>query len=189
MEYGGESCRSEGDVKSDAGPVHVGAVEGRVPGEDDTRNAKGGGHDDVGPATDGLTVEGCVLGRRDAGGDQEADPRVIDACKALHEGLFRDAAHSVPHAAADQAFGGGSEEDGCEEDVSAGGLREINGGRVEIEGDGEDDEEADSVGPDVDEFIVEVEGGADALNFGAGEAVAPGDMWVYAPWVRKVFVS
>lgn len=189
MEHGGEPCSGEGDVKGDARPVHVGAVESRVPGEDDTRNAEGGGHDDVGPAADGLAVKGGVLSRHDAGCDQEADPRVINACKALHEGLFGNAAHGVPHAAADEAFGGRKEEDCSKENVGAGGLGKVDGGGVEVEGDGKDDKEANGVGPDIDEFVVEVEGGADALEFGAGEAVAPGDMWVYAPWVREVFVS
>ena len=145
LEHGREARRAERDVEGDARPGHVGTVEGRVPGQEDAAEAEGGGGGEVDPAGEGLAVEGGVLCGHDGRGDEEGDAGVIDAGEALHEGLISDGVHGVPEGAADEAFAGGEEEDGGDGDVGGGaegeGVRE----GVEVEGDGEDDEEAEEV--------------------------------------------
>lgn len=157
LEHGREACGREGDVEGHAGPVHVCAVEGWMPWQDNACDAKGGSHDHVYPSAYRLAIESCILRRHDAGRDQEAYPRVVYTCKTLHQILLRDTAHGMPHATADQALAGSEEKDGGEEYVGSGRLREIDRGGVEVEGDCEDNEEADGVRPDVDKLVVEIE--------------------------------
>ncbi|KFY91809.1 hypothetical protein V498_05302 [Pseudogymnoascus sp. VKM F-4517 (FW-2822)] len=153
LKNGHEARGREGDIERDAAPGHVLSVEGRVPGQDDTGNAEGGSGDEVDGAGDGLAVEGRVLRRHDRGGDQQRDAGVIDAGEALEQRAVRDTVHSVPEAGADEALAGGEEEDGCDDLIGCGGQGEVNGGGVEVEGDGEDDKESDGVRPDVDELV------------------------------------
>ena len=96
LDDGCEAGRAEGDVEGDAGPVHVGAVEGRVPRQDDAADAEGGGADNVCPAADGFAVEGGVFCGHDGSGDEEGDTGVVDAGEAFHQVLLGDAVHCVP---------------------------------------------------------------------------------------------
>ena len=41
----------------------------------------------------------------------------------------------MPHTRADQTFASGEKKGGSEEDIGLGGMREIDGGRVEVERD------------------------------------------------------
>lgn len=94
----------------------------------------------------------------------------------------------MPHATANQALAGGEEEDGGKENVCARGLGEIDTGGVEVKGNCQDNHKADSVGPDIHQFVGDIEGGAHAFEFRAGKSVAADDVRIYAPRVGKVFV-
>ena len=107
---GNKTRGAEGDVKRDAGPGFVFAVEVGVPRHYDAAEAEDGGGGHVDPAAGGLAVEGGVLGRHYRGGDQEGYAGVVDAGEAFEQGLVGDAVHCVPHAAADETFAGGDEE-------------------------------------------------------------------------------
>lgn len=188
LQDGREAGRGQRRVEDDAGPGHVAAVEGRVPGEDDAADAEGRGQRHVDPARDGLAVEGRVLGRHDGGGDEERDARVVDAGEALHERLVGHRVHRVPHGAADQALAGREEEDGRDADVGVGAEAEVRRRRVEVEGDGQHDHQPDGVGPDVDQLVRDAEHGPHALDLGRAEAVPPDDVRVDTPGDRQVFV-
>ena len=153
-----EARGRERDVKGYARPVHVCTVERRMPWQDNARNPKRSGHDDICPSAHRLAIKSCILGGHDACRNQQAYARVIHTRKPLHKSLLRYTAHGMPHTTANQALAGRKEKDGSEENVSARGLREVDGSRVEVEGDCENDEEADGVRPYVDELVVEVEG-------------------------------
>lgn len=153
LDNGHEARGREGDIEGDAAPGHVLRVEGRVPGQDDAGDAESRGGDEVNGAGDGLAVEGRVLGRHDGGGDQQRDAGVIDAGEALEQRAVRDTVHGVPEAGADEALAGGEKEDGCDDLVGRGGEGEVHRGGVEVEGDGEDDQEPDGVRPDIDELV------------------------------------
>lgn len=189
LQYREKPRRGEGDVETHARPVHVGAVEGRVPGEHGAGGAEHEGRAEVGVAAPGLAVEGRVLGGHDAGGDEERDSRVVHAGEALHKRLVRDAGHGVPHGAADEALAGGEEEAAGDEDVELGGGAEGGRAGVEVEGEGEDDEEADGVRPDVDELVGDPEAGFDAVELGLGEAVSACDVRVHSPRFREMLVG
>ena len=189
LHEGREARGAQGDVEGDAGPGHVGAVEEGVPGDDGSAQAEDGGGDDVDPAAQRLAVKGRVFGRDDGGGDEEGDARVVDAGETLEECLVGDAVHCVPHAAADEALARSGEEDCGEEDVGVGGEGEVVRGRVEVEGDDEDDDEADGVGPDVDRFVGEVESRGNAVELGLGEAVATEDVRIDSPRGGQVLVT
>ena len=125
LEDRGEAGQGQGHVEGDAQPGEVGAVEGRVPREDDAADAEEGGEGHVGPAGDGPAVEGGVFGGHDGGGNEERDAGVVDAGEALEEGLVRDGVHGMPHGAAHEAFAGGEEEDSGDEDVGVGTEAEV----------------------------------------------------------------
>lgn len=152
---GREARHRQEAVEGNAGPGHVSAVKGRMPGQDDAGNAKGQGQQDVSPTGEGLAVKGSVLGGDDGGGDQERDACVVDAGKALHEGLAGYAVHGVPDGAADQALAGGEEEHSCYHDVRSRAVAEVGVEGVEVEGDCQDDKRADEVRPDVEQFVGE----------------------------------
>ena len=183
LDDGREARGGEGDVEGDAGPGHVCAVEGRVPGEDGAEDPQDGGQGHVDGAGDGFAVEGGPLRGQDTGRDEKGDACVVDTGEALEQGLVGDAVHGVPHGGADETFAGGAEEDGGDEDVGFGAQGEGGGGGVEVEGDGEDDDEADGVGPDVDGFVGRFEDGRYAFGLGFGEAIASDDVWVDPPGV------
>lgn len=88
LKDGCETRCCEGDVESHACPVHVCSVERGMPGENDTCDAQRRRCHDVQPATDWFAIKSRVLGCHDGGGDEEGDPRVIDAGEAFHEGLL-----------------------------------------------------------------------------------------------------
>lgn len=186
---GGEAGGAQGEVECYARPGHVGAVEGGPPGEDGAEDAEEGGQGHVDGAGDGFAVEGGPFGGEDGGGDEEGDAGVVDAGEAVEEGLIGDAVHGVPHGGAEEAFAGGAEEDGGDEHVGLAAGGEGGRGGVEVEGDGEDEEEAQGVRPDVDAFVGGAEDGGEAFEFGFGEAVAVEDVRVHAPGVGEVFVA
>lgn len=189
LHNGHKARRAEANEKSDARPGHVGPVEGRVPRHYDAGDAQHGREDHVQPAAHGLAVKGRVLGRHDAGGDEEGDARVIDAGKGGDEVDVGDGVHGVPDGAADETLAGGKEEDGRDEDVGFGGEVEVDGGGVKVKRDGEDEEEAEGVGPDVDELVGQTESASDAPGRGLAETVAAQDMGVDAPRHRQVLVA
>lgn len=153
LDHGREAGGGEGDVEGHAGPGHVCAVEGGPPGEDGAEETEDGGKGHVDRAGDGFAVEGRPFGGEDAGSDEEGDPRVVYAGEAVEEGFVGDAVHGVPEGGADEAFAGGGEEDGRDEDVGFGAQGEGGGGGVEVECYGEDDDEADCVRPDIDGLV------------------------------------
>jgi hypothetical protein len=57
-----------------------------------------------------------------------------------------------------------------------------------MEGHGEDQNEADGVGPDVDELVRDVESRLDTLELGFREAVSPLDIRVVSPWDGQFLV-
>jgi hypothetical protein len=183
-----EARQGEGDVEQDACPGHVCAVEGGVPGEQDAADAQEGRDEHVCPSRDGLAVEGGVLGGHDASGNEQADACVVDAGEAFEQRLVRDGVHRVPDCAADEALARREEEDGGDEDVGFGAVAEVCAGWVEVEGKGEDHQEAEEVRPDVDEFVVDADDGAHARPLALREAVAFEDVGVYAPWLGEVVV-
>ena len=150
---GGEARSGEGDVEGYARPGHVLAVEGRLPGEDGAEDAEHSRQGHVDAAGDGFAVEGCPFGGEDAGCDEKGDSGVVDAGEAFEQGFVCDAVHGVPHGGADEAFAGGGEEDGGDPDVGFGAEGEGGGCWIEVECYGEDDDEANDVGPDVDGFV------------------------------------
>ena len=176
-----EATDGEGDVEADPCPTHVRSIEGRMPGDDDTGDAQDGGGDHVDGPTDRLTVEGRVLGRHDGRRDQERDAGVVDAGEPFQERLLGDPVHCVPDRATDETFAGGDEEEGGDDDVGLGAPREVDASRVEVKGQGQDDEQADQVGPDVDHLVVGSPDRTQAVELGFGEAVASYDMWIDPP--------
>jgi hypothetical protein len=183
-----EARERERAVEQDAEPGHVCAVEGRVPRQEHAADAEGGGDEHVGPPADGLAVEGGVLGRHDAGGDEEADARVVDAGEALEQRLVADGVHGVPDGATDEALAGREEEDGGNEDVGFGAVAEVRRGWVEVERKREHHQEAEQVGPDVDELVVDADHGAHTRPFPLREAVSLEDVRVYTPRLGQVVV-
>ena len=149
----GEAGGGEEDVEGDAGPGQVLAVEGGVPGQDGAEEAHDGREGHIDGARDGLAVKCCPLGREDAGRHQEGDARVVDAGEPVEQHVVRDAVHRVPHRRTQQTLAGRGEEARRDEDVRLGADGENGARRVEVEGDGEDDDEADGVGPDIDGFV------------------------------------
>ena len=189
LDDGGEAGGREEDVEGDAGPGEVGTVEGRVPGQEGAEEAEDGGAGHVDGARDGLAVKGRPLGREDAGRDEEGDARVVDAGEAVEQRVVRDAVHRVPQRRAQQALARRREEARRDQHVSRGAGREGRACRVQVEGDGEHDDEADRVRPDVDRLVRRPEDRDDALGYRAVEAVPAQDVRVDAPRVRQVFVA
>lgn len=159
-----------------------------MPGEENATDAEEGGDEHVSPPAHWLAVESRVLGRHDAGCDQEADTSVIDAGKALEKCLMRDGVHGVPDGAADEALARREEEDGGDEYVGFGGSAKVCAGGVEVECEGEHHDEAEKVRPDVDELVVDAYDGAHARPFALREAVAFEDVWVDAPRLGEIVV-
>lgn len=95
----------------------------------------------------------------------------------------------MPHATAYEAFTSRKEKRRSEENVGLGGLGEVCGRRVEVESDCEHDDQSYGVGPDVDCLVGEIEDGAYTVDFGLGEAVSFGDVWVNPPGMREIFVT
>lgn len=63
----------------------------------------------------------------------------------------------MPHAGADETFRGCKEEGCGKEHIRLRGVGKVYRRRIEIEGDGENDNQSDGVGPDVDRLVREVE--------------------------------
>jgi hypothetical protein len=116
-------------------------------------------------------------------------PRVVDAREPVEQHVVRDAVHRVPHRRAQQTLARRGKEARRDQHVRLGTDGEDSARRVEVEGDGEDDHEADRVGPDVDRFVGGPEYRDDAFGYGAVEAVAAQNVRVEAPRLRKVFES
>ena len=180
--HGGREARQgQGDIECHADGGHVGAVEDGPPGEDRAGDAEDPCQGHVDGAGNGFAVEGDPLRGEDGGSDEERDSRIVDAGEAGEELVVADAVHGVPHRRADEAFGGRGEEGCRDEDVPFRAEWEDWGRGVDVEGDGEYDEEADEVGPNVDGFVRGPKGGFDAFEFGLAEAVATEDVRITAP--------
>lgn len=188
LDDGDEARDGETDVEGDAGPAHVGAVEGGMPGDDDAANAEHGRRGHVQGATDGLAVKGRVFGRHDGGGDEHGDARVVDASEAFQQRDLGDAVHRVPQRAADEAFAGGDEEDGRHDHVRRRAEREVDATRIKVKRDGQHDHEPHRVRPDVDALIAEAEHGPDAFDLGLAESVAAHDVRIHLPRLRQVLI-
>ena len=90
----------------------------------------------------------------------------------------------MPHTGADQTFASGEEEGRSEEDIGLGGMREIDGGGIEVERDSQNNDQADGMSPDVHRLVREIKSGFDAVDLIFRESIAPGDVRIDSPWVR-----
>lgn len=160
-----------------------------MPGEYYAQDAQCEGHGDVDAAGHGFAVEGCVLGGHDAGCDEERYTGVVYAGEAFEERLVGDAVHGVPDRAADEALGRGEEEHEGDKYVGFRAGAEVRGRGVEVECDGQDEDEAEEVRPDVYCLVGEGEGRFEAGYLAVAEAVAAEDERVDLPRGRQVFVA
>lgn len=88
LKDGGKASGGEGDVEEDPEPVHIGAIERRMPGQDNAPYTESGGGSNIDPATDRFAVESSVFSGHDGSSDEKRDAGVVDASKAFHEGLL-----------------------------------------------------------------------------------------------------
>lgn len=175
--------------EGDAGPCHLGSVKGWVPWEDDAADAEDCRRTHVQPAADGVAVEGRVLGRDDGRCNEQRDTCVVNARKdadCVHVG---NGVHGMPDCRAYQRQTRREEEDGGNKDIRLGAELEVDVARVEVEGDGENNEETNGVGPNVDQLVRGAEGRPDALELGLGKTVPITDVRVDAPRHGEVVVG
>lgn len=62
-------------------------------------------------------------------------------------------------------------------------MRKVDRGRVEVERNGQNDNQANGMRPDVHRLVGEVESRLDAVDLVFGKPIAPGDMGIDSPWV------
>lgn len=63
----------------------------------------------------------------------------------------------MPHTGTDEALAGREKKSRGEENIRLRGMGEVHGGRIEVESNGEDDDQANGMGPDVDRLVGEIE--------------------------------
>ena len=96
----------------------------------------------------------------------------------------------MPQATAHQALGCREEKASSDEDVKFGGVGKSGRNWVKVEGDGEDNDESDSVGPDVDGFVRKGgEARLDTFELVLCEAVSTTNVWVDTPRLGQDVVS
>lgn len=127
-----------------------------MPWQNNTGHAESCSGHDISPSANRLAVERSVLGGHDGGRNEERNAGVINTRKALHEILFGNTAHRMPHATTDQTFASREKEDGSEEYIRLGRLGEIDRGWVEIECNCQNNYQADGMGPDVYQLVGDV---------------------------------
>lgn len=188
LSSGRQSGHGESDIKGHAEPAYVGPIEDRMPSESHGADAQARRHRDIAEALDRIAVKGCILGRDDGGGDEQRDARVVDAGEMLHDTLFRDTAHRMPHTRADEAFARGKEEDGHEKDIPFARSCKVGRHGIEVKGKGQNHQDPDGMRPNVDRFVAQVKDRLDAVDFVLREAVASGDVRIDAPRIWKILV-
>lgn len=170
-------------------PGHVRSVEGRMPRQDDTADAQDGRGHEIDPPADGFAVECRIFRRHDGSGNQQGDPGVVDAREALHQRQVGDAVHRMPADGEDEALAGGKEEHGGKDDVGVGREHKVHRGWVEVESNGKNDEQSDSMRPNVDRFVGQGKGRPYAFQFTLGKPIALDDVRIDAPWRRQIVVG
>lgn len=176
-----EPRQGKADEESDAGPSHVGAVELGVPRQDHPSNAQESSEAHVHPSTDRVAVESCVFGGHDGGGNEQRDAGVVHASKHGDGVDIGNSAHGMPNGGAHQRQAGHHEEDGSNNNVRLGAKVEVGTAGVKVKGNGQHQDQAQGVRPDVDEFVGHVENRPDAFYLGLAETVASLDVWVVSP--------
>lgn len=176
-----EPRQGKADEESDAGPSHVGAVELGVPRHDHPPNTQNSSEAHVHPSADRVAVESGVFGGHDGGGNEQRDAGVVHASKHGDGVDIGNGAHRVPNGGAYQRQAGHHEEDGGNNNVRLGAEVEIGTAGVKVKGDGQHQDQAQGMRPNVDEFVGHVENGPDAFYLGLAETVASLDVWIVSP--------
>ena len=189
LEDGQETAGRKTGVESNSDPGHVLSVEARVPGEDNTADTENSCRDHVDPPANGLAVEGRVFGGDDGSSDEKRDAGVVDTGEHGDQVDIGDAVHGMPDDAAGQALASRKKEDGGDGHVGLRALREVDAGRVEVEGNGQDDDETEGVRPNVDQLVGECESGPDASQLVLGKPIALLDMGIDPPGNRELLVA
>lgn len=110
LNHGESPSGSEHHVEKYSVNSHVRTVEDGPPGKNSSDNSQDQGEGHVGPAADGLVVEGGILGGHNADCYQQGDSGVVDAGKSLHDGLVSNCREGVPNSTTQHSLGRGEEE-------------------------------------------------------------------------------
>lgn len=156
--------------------------------DDSKRSLTGRGGGDINPAADRFAVEDCVFSGHYGRGDQQGYSSIVDTGESFHQSLLRYTTHCVPHAGTNKALASREKESRGKEYVCLGRMGKVHGGRIEVESNGEDDDQSDGMGPNVDRLVGEIESRFNAINLVLGKPIASGDIWVDSPGMWKIFV-
>ncbi len=148
----------------------------------------GCGGSNIDPAANGFAVKDGIFCGHYGRGDQQRYSSIVDTGEPFHQGLLRNTAHGVPHAGTDEALAGGEKESRGKKNICLGGMGKVYGGRIEVESNGEDDNQSNGMGPNVDRLVGEIERRFDAINLVLRKPIASGDVRVDLPRMWKILV-